>query len=108
MTLVGTREDSTHPQVIDDGIVTSELVDTNQHGPSEPTEVISRNTFYELPLNLWQLILALYRISILYCTPFPSHARYKLFQNCPEMYFNEFLPFLGQKLGGHTSRGPKS
>ena len=49
LTLVGTREDSTHPQVIDDGIVTSELVDTNQHGPSEPTEVNSRNTLYELP-----------------------------------------------------------
>ena len=49
LTLVGTRADSTHPQVIDDGIVTSELVDTNQHGPSEPTEVNSRNTLYELP-----------------------------------------------------------
>ena len=52
LTLLGTRTDSTYPQHINDGIGTSELVDTNQHGPSEPTEVISRNTFYELPLMI--------------------------------------------------------
>ena len=50
LTLLGTRADSTYPQSIGDGIGTSELIDTNQHGPTEPTEVNSRNTLYELPL----------------------------------------------------------
>ena len=52
LTLVGTPADSTQPQRIDDGIGTSELIYTNQNGPSEPTEVNSRNTFYELPLMI--------------------------------------------------------
>ena len=50
LTLVGTPADSTQPQRIDDGIGATESIDTNQHEPSEPTEVNSRNTLYELPL----------------------------------------------------------